>query len=393
MPGIWSGDLGAPGRGACRVVLKGLATGLTVLGLLVAWAALSLAAGAAGGGEVGGVTKAADVAEAGPAGAGLLRWEEPTALVVVPPGRGAWYPRLLILPDGRWLAGYDTNVGAAHTYVQVAESTDGGRSWRSLSVASFGEGNAANASLALGPDGRVYLAYRLVRPGQYELRLSVSDDGGRTFRPLSVIARGVRGLWEPAIGWVGDELWAFYSTEEHAPWLPQAIGFRRSVDAGQTWEKEELVTHDPYSRDGMPAWAIQGDTVYLAFEATDLGNPFVIKLVTSPDRGRTWSAPRLVYQPAHPASGPVRRRWPCCQGQPRRALRPKARRHRPGSSWPSRPTRTTPTGRATPSPTSSTCGARTAGTPGALLTRPGRAPGPTTGAAWSPCPTAGWLSR
>ncbi|HHV56029.1 MAG TPA: exo-alpha-sialidase [Firmicutes bacterium] len=234
---------------------------------------------------------------------GMVAWEDGMSTIVqAPPGRGAWYPRLLILPDGRWLAAYDTNIGAAHghTLIQVAESNDQGHSWRPLAVASFGHevADAANPSLALGPDGSVFLAYRLVRPGHYEIKLSVSRDGGRSFRPLSTVATGTRGLWEPAIGWVKDELWVFYSSEERAPLYPQAICLRRSRDGGVNWEPEELVTRNPRSRDGMAAWAVVGESVYLAYEATDQGNPFAIRMIHSNDGGLTWSEPHLVYRPA-----------------------------------------------------------------------------------------------
>lgn len=228
-----------------------------------------------------------------------IQWEDETVIRQAPPGAGAWYPRLLVLPDHRWLAAYDTNIGTNHTYIEVAESVDGGRTWRPISVASFGEGNAANASLALGPDSSLYLAYRLVRPGDFEIRLSRSTDGGRTWEPLSVIQTGRRGLWEPAIGWVGSELWAFYSSEEFWPIWPQVIALRRSVDGGKTWQAEEIAVRNPRSRDGMATWMIHNSTVYMAYEATDMGNPFVIKMVTSSDGALTWSKPILVYRPAN----------------------------------------------------------------------------------------------
>lgn len=44
---------------------------------------------------------------------------------------------------------------------------------------------------------------------------------------------------------------------------------------------------------------IYNSTVYMAYEATDMGNPFVIKMVTSSDGALTWSEPILVYRPAN----------------------------------------------------------------------------------------------
>ena len=234
----------------------------------------------------------------------LLTWDsEVQTLVHAPPGRGAWYPRMLVLPDGRWLLAYDTNidtrVGNGHTYIQVLESGDNGQTWQPLSIASFGHevADAANPSITYGDDGTIYLAYRLVEVDHFEIRVSVSRDGGRTFKHLATVATGRHGLWEPAIGWVGNELWVLYSSEEHAPKYPQVIALRRSTDGGITWEPEEIVARNPRSRDGMASWTLVDGTIYLAYEATDMSNPFVIKMIRSTDGGRTWSQPAVVYQP------------------------------------------------------------------------------------------------
>lgn len=241
-----------------------------------------------------------------------IAWAGPAAALSLPGYTGAaYYPRLLRLRSGAILCAFDGPV-AGHGAVMVARSKRGWINWSAPVVASFGEGNAANAALLELSGGIVLCGYRLVNGADRSLHVSRSVDGGRTWTPLSVIVSAPEGVWEPHLLAVSGGLVAFYATERTRP---QAIALRRSGDGGRTWGPEETVVAHPASRDGMPVPCRLGSRdAIVVFEAQDCSNrPFVIRLARSADGYRTWYGRELVYaslRAGKKAGAPYAVAWP-----------------------------------------------------------------------------------
>lgn len=229
-----------------------------------------------------------------------ITWDATTTVVFAPKTGGVWYPRLLKQRNGTLLCAFDTNADSTYTYVQIAASKDGGKTWANVSHASSGAGNAANGQLTELADGALLCAYRLVNGETKMLKVARSADGGKTWADWSVLATAPEGVWEPhLLRLSGGVILAFYATETRRP---QAIVLKRSTDGGKTWGKEELVAAHSRSRDGMPVAArLPSGKIIVTFEAQDLGNPFVTRAVLSTDDGKTWGPRRLVYQPGDKA--------------------------------------------------------------------------------------------
>ncbi|MBZ4191034.1 family 43 glycosylhydrolase [Niabella beijingensis] len=193
------------------------------------------------------------------------------------PGYGAQYPRLLKLANGNWLAAYTVlrNKGyrqesGGGLELEVAESRDNGRTWKSVSWITDPGRDLDNAQMIQLPDGSVLLAGRSVRwQESYRLPVYKSSDDGRNWQRLSIIdanegAPGTlgkpdKGIYEPHFYFLKDgRLAVMYANEKHvteSPSYSQTIAQKVSEDSGKTWGKEIWVAHTPghpKSRPGMP---------------------------------------------------------------------------------------------------------------------------------------------
>ncbi|MBQ3869526.1 MAG: exo-alpha-sialidase [Clostridia bacterium] len=215
----------------------------------------------------------------------------------------SWAPRVCSA-DGALLAGVETSKG-----IRVFRSEDGGLSWKDPAAASFyPDLNCANVNFYLDGE-RLYLAYRATsdRNGvRYtSLRVSASDDGGRTWVNHSTVceytdAGGRGGVWEPYLIRIGDRLYCFYANDH-----PSVSGMQNiecKVWNGKVWTGRKIVSngekHD--SRDGMPVVCKTSDGGYVCVIESSaeryVGHPFVLKMLYSEDGGR-WGEPVTVYTP------------------------------------------------------------------------------------------------
>ncbi len=103
-----------------------------------------------------------------------------------------FYPRALLLPDGRILCSLRCQRDPTGVmWTEIYESSDGGRTWRFVSrVNDWG----APGSLTRMKDGRIVCVYGYRLP-PYGIRARVSEDDGRTWGP-DIILRDDGGSWD-----------------------------------------------------------------------------------------------------------------------------------------------------------------------------------------------------
>jgi hypothetical protein len=217
----------------------------------------------------------------------------------------AAYPRAAALADGRLLVTFARTTPTAREIACVV-SRDGGKTWtdyRRICAQPRGVDldNAFPLQLA---DGTIVVAYRRHEREhrRFRLEISASRDTER-WTALATIAAASQGVWEPfLLALPNGELQAYYASEEGC--CPsQRIEMRTSPDNGKSWSAPRTVAQKRGSRDGMPGVVrIAGQELLAVFEAQDLAPfRFVIRAVRSPDLGRTWSGVReLVYCPQTP---------------------------------------------------------------------------------------------
>lgn len=214
--------------------------------------------------------------------------------------------RVYPLANGDLLSGYETGRG-----IVTALSSDGGKTWRSETVAASFDGlDCANINFYQANE-TVFLAYRATATradGSFysSLRVSESTDGGHSWSVHSTIAENsepdgrYKGLWEPFIYEINGELVCFYANDSTA-----VTDFYQNIERlsfdGEKWCGRKIISegksHD--SRDGMPVLCRLSKGGYaLAIESTRYRKtyPFIIQLLYSKD-GETWSEPKDIYIP------------------------------------------------------------------------------------------------
>ncbi|MBN1489840.1 MAG: exo-alpha-sialidase [Phycisphaerae bacterium] len=219
-------------------------------------------------------------------------------------------------------------------HVVCARSADSGKSWtgdaiiaREKSPADLGDGHLIQL-----PTGEILYSYRhnvfgatRGEPRRFSIRVAVSHDDGRTWRPHSTVAesthdpaeepKALRGLWSSFLLLCRDgTLHCVYDDED----TPHREGFVRHQwltmktwdPAARAWDKPVTVSRarDPkhLSRDGMPSIVeLTPGKLLCAFESVQVAPPHAncIRYVTSDDGGKTWSwqtdGRGLLYEPAN----------------------------------------------------------------------------------------------
>jgi hypothetical protein len=223
------------------------------------------------------------------------------------------------LASGHILATHERHIDGEHQVV-CSRSVDGGRTWKELSVIATQNGPATvgDGHLLQLPTGEVLFSYRHnllgeeeKDPRNYSIRVSISRDGGRNWRPHSTVATSshdprrepdaLRGLWSSFLLLTDKgELQCYYDDEE----TPHREGFlRHQWLTMRTWDAESKqwvnpVTvsraHNPahLSRDGMPSiLQLASGRLLCAFESVQTAPPHanLIRFTTSDDGGKTWS--------------------------------------------------------------------------------------------------------
>ncbi len=213
------------------------------------------------------------------------------------------FASLSLAPNGdiyvAWLDGRDQTSAATGTFnVYIARSTDGGLSFHhNVRVATLAC-PCCRPSVAIGSDGKVYVAYRHVfRDNERDIAVAVSTDSAEHF---SAPVRVSSDRWKlygcpesgPVIALQGDSLVvAWYTAASDRPGIRAAV----STDNGSTFSHPVIISREiqsanhPYlaeSNDGKLAIAFSGRTIASSGDWGDI-RPFVVRIDS---RGRV-SAP------------------------------------------------------------------------------------------------------
>lgn len=154
--------------------------------------------------------------------------------------------------------------------IRVARSEDGGRTFGPSVVVAEQACPCCRTSLAIGPEGEVYLAWRAVFAGSIrDIVVARSDDGGRSFRPAIPVHDD--GWRIDACPHAGPSLAVDAEGRLHAAWFTGAEGgagvfHAVSTDGGRTFRapaalaRAELIAPSQVKLDAI------GGAVWLAWE-------------------------------------------------------------------------------------------------------------------------------
>jgi hypothetical protein len=183
--------------------------------------------------------------------------------------------------------------------------------------------------LRLRDDGRLWCSYRRNKVPRdagaaktYAIEVAESSDGGATWRPHSVVATShvdanstgpSRGLWASFLLQRSDGTVQCYYDDERTPFDHDRPGHQwvtmKTWDpAAGTWASPVTVSRAPgddLSRDGMPSVVeLPGGRLLATVESVGVKRPHpnLVRSVTSDDGGQTWNwrDRGVVYRPARP---------------------------------------------------------------------------------------------
>ena len=210
----------------------------------------------------------------------------------------AWLDERNVTPPQKAQAGPAHGHKEANREVFFASSEDGGRSFSPNARVASDACPCCKTSLAASPDGRIYVSWRQVLPGEFRhIAVSATDDGGRTFSPPVVVSDD---RWQIAGCPVsGSALTAGEGGSLRALWYsageagPPGLYWSESRDGGRTFAPRQAlaggsgrltpivlggVNHDP-----MAVWedAGEGGATRISTAAIGLG----VSAVVAADEG------------------------------------------------------------------------------------------------------------
>jgi hypothetical protein len=194
----------------------------------------------------------------------------------------------------------------------LALSSDGGRSWRSRSLAGVGSANplpsgmtlCRNPAVAFGPDGTLYAAYEAARlSGFAQVQLARSTDGGASFGPAQLLDPEVAegGDRDPTVAAGrrrGEVYVSFqrYSADDEGA----TVRVVASADGGATISSTQVSPPEQNAAGSRAALAVDpAGTLYVAWvdgSEVDLdgAGSARIALAASRDAGRSFGAAQVV---------------------------------------------------------------------------------------------------
>ncbi|RAO67258.1 uncharacterized protein BHQ10_003270 [Talaromyces amestolkiae] len=241
------------------------------------------------------------------------------------------YIRLARCSNGTILAGFTWREGGrmdALRILKISRSLDGGQSFHDFSEVHRGHGEIDNLHiLEIAPEGHILAAFRnhdfghnragdLAGITHFRITVFESRDGGATWRYSSEAVQKSDpplGVWEPfmRLGLQG-EVQLIYS-HEFAP-DDQRTMLVSSYDRGKSWSQPRCIEgYQDRFRDGMTGITQTVDTatgqivLVMCFETTRYAPHFNVEAAVSYDDGATWLHRHQVYTPrrkGHNAGAP-----------------------------------------------------------------------------------------
>jgi hypothetical protein len=212
----------------------------------------------------------------------------------------------------RLAVAYATGRSAATGSCVVARSRDGGRTWESQVVAGSparplppGATHCADAVVAFGPEGTVYVAYDMSRlGGSGQVYVTSSTDHGTTFRSPVALATAPAGGgdFEPAIAAGPSRGTVSVAFERYSGDFDSAVVLAASSgDGGRTFSTPVAVS--PAGQNAVNGRAVaaadRGGKLYVGWvDASDVdfdgAGDARIEVAVSGDGGRSFRAPATV---------------------------------------------------------------------------------------------------
>jgi hypothetical protein len=202
-------------------------------------------------------------------------------------------PRIAVNNDVVHVVWEDNSKGSNILYRQ---SIDGGNTWAAPTEITNNQANQQNPDIAVY-ENNVYVVWEdkrnLDKTGS-DIYIKHSKDGGKSWETEEQLTPNAN-QWDPRI--------AAYDEYVHLTWVDERnmestnydIYYKRSTDAGSSWDSEQRLTSNP-SIQWRQSIAAYGDYVYVVYEdhrewhyPPGGSKGIIVYYAISEDGGKTWS--------------------------------------------------------------------------------------------------------
>ncbi|HWQ54505.1 MAG TPA: sialidase family protein [Bryobacteraceae bacterium] len=212
------------------------------------------------------------------------------------PGQYLGHPTTVLLEDGRtMLTVYPKGHGKGA--IQMKRSADAGRTWSErLPVPGNWATSLETPTIHRVTDTRG-VKRLVVFSGLYPIRMSVSEDDGRTWTPLAPIGDfgGIVAMSDLVRLRDGRHMAFFHDDGRYFAAKPRPGGFKVystvSADGGLTWAAPQVVAEHPEAHLCEPGAVRSPDGKQLALLLRENSRKHNSFAIFSNDEGRTWSRP------------------------------------------------------------------------------------------------------
>jgi len=225
-------------------------------------------------------------------------WTDPNVLVSDDPFGDQVLPVLTAnATGGLFLAWEDRRSGDTNPGIWFAASGDGGATWSSPNLpvrATFSV--ESNPTMAVAPNGTIYVAWEDFRNGDADIYVSWSTDAGLTWRTPNVRVdddAGAAAQTEPSVA--VDPTGTVHLAWRDARGGDADIYSANSTDGGVTWSPNQRVNDDPPgATQASPAAAATSTAVHVVWEDFRNGATADVYAAASLDSGGSWGGNVLV---------------------------------------------------------------------------------------------------
>ena len=213
---------------------------------------------------------------------------------------------LAMSTDGSTVVAAYEKYDGSNSRILTRTSSDGGLTWNSPETLSDAGENAGQPQIVLSDDGsRVAVAWIQYGGSDSRVQASFSADSGVSWTaPETMSAAGLEANTVAIDGSAdGQAMTVAWQIEASPGYRVQS---RSSTNAGAAWSATATHSAEELAADD-PDVAVSGDgtTAAIAWYRIIDSNPSRMEVVTSADRGATWSGPEALSDTAFDASEPL----------------------------------------------------------------------------------------
>lgn len=201
-------------------------------------------------------------------------------------------PAIAVAGSNIYVVWDDDTITADHLEIYFMNSSDGGATWKAARRLTHTPGVSQRPAIAV--DGsNVYVVWEDDTPGNFDIYLKKSIDGGVTWQSAKRISSLKTNANNPRIAAKGSILYAVWQ-EEMPGGEGEEIYLKKSSDGGVTWQTAKNLSNNP-GTSWLPVITVNGSKVYVVWTEWALSN-YEIYFTKSSDEGASWRAgKRLSY--------------------------------------------------------------------------------------------------